>query len=243
MKSRHPVWYFEDGNCIFLVDNVLFNLHRFVLTRNSAVFGALFQLPPPQRLRVHAKRAQLGEESVPEGVDDTRPIVLNGVSLVDFEAFLSLLYLPIYESDEHFSLAQWISILEVATRWDFTAIRQHAVTRLEGFAQEDMTPVLRISLARRYHLRGPSWQLRPLTALVTRKEYLSIEEAQLVGLETAILIARAREEVRNVIEVEEDFCDCCERCGKTSLLEENDVEDVIADILGLGSSMDCYSRD
>ena len=132
--------------------------------------------------------------------------------------------------------------MELATRWDFTAIRQHAVTGLEAFAQDDMTPILRISLARRYHLRGDAWQLRPLTALVTRKEYLSIEEAQLVGLETAILIARAREEVRNVIEVEEDFCDCCERCGKTSLLEENDVEDIIVDIFSLASSMDCCPR-
>ena len=58
------------------------------------MFGALFELPPPLRPRIHAKRVQFGEESTAEGLDDTRPISLNGVSLVDFVAFLSLLYLP-----------------------------------------------------------------------------------------------------------------------------------------------------
>ncbi|KAG8854028.1 hypothetical protein FRC20_001119 [Serendipita sp. 405] len=230
--TRHPLWYFADGNCIFLVDNILFNLHRFILTSHSAVFRALFELPPPNQRGIHGKRTTFGEISIVEGTDDKHPIALSGVVVSDFEAFLTILYLPVYETDPGLSLDQWVSILELSSRWDFASIRMHAISKLELTPSDTLNPILRLSLALKYDLSGRSWLVRPLTSIVTRKEPLTCQDASILGLNMTVLIARAREEVRSVFEVDEEWCNYCERCGKTSLLEEDDVEEVIMEVFG-----------
>jgi hypothetical protein len=54
----------------------------------------------------------------------------------------------------------------------------------------------------------------------------------MLGIEVTLLIFRAREEAREVIE-DDDWCDCCERCGRTSMLEVDEVEDVVITVFGL----------
>lgn len=66
---------------IFIVQQGRNVLLKLMLLTNSPVFKALFDLPQPN-----------SEPS--EGADDSSPIILNGVSLTDMEAFLTLLYLP-----------------------------------------------------------------------------------------------------------------------------------------------------
>ncbi|KAG8834160.1 hypothetical protein FRC17_009420 [Serendipita sp. 399] len=215
-----------------MVGNILFNLHRFILTKHSAVFRTLFELPPPNQRGMHAKRSAFGEVHIVEGTDDSHPIALSGVAASDFEAFLTVLYLPVYESDPGLSLEQWVSILELSSRWDFATIRMHSIAKLDSIPTNVLTPILRISIALKYELSGRSWLVQPLASIVTRKEPLSSQDAKLLGLEMTVLVARAREEVRNIFELEEEWCDCCGRCGKTSLLEENDIEDVIVEVFG-----------
>ncbi|PVG03273.1 hypothetical protein CPB86DRAFT_695243 [Serendipita vermifera] len=221
LSVRHSTWYLEDGNCIFRVESTLFNLHRFLLTRHSAVFRTLFELPPPSALSPEG-RVQYNNEMVLEGVADSHPITLNGVTVAAFEPFLTLLYLP----DEAFTLAEWTSILDLATRWDFTTIRRYAIAQLECFSDDTLTPALRVSLANRFSITGAAWSLQPLAKLVSREEPLTIEDAQLLGLELTILVARAREEVRATFEVDEEWCNTCEQCPKSSLLEEDRVGEV-----------------
>jgi hypothetical protein len=132
-----------------------------------------------------------------------------------------------------------MSVLELATHYDFAAIRSHAISRLDRFPADDLPPVLRLSLALKYDLSQPTWLLRPLSALVRRKEPLSFHDATMLGLEVTLLIFRAREEAREVIE-DDDWCDCCERCGRTSMLEVDEVEDVVIQVFGLtGAEMGC----
>lgn len=95
---------------------------------------------------------------------------------------------------------------------------------------------MRLFLAAKFDLSGCTWLFHPLEHLVTRKEPLSMEDARLLGMETIVLVARAREEVRATIEIEDEWCDCCERCGKTSLLEEGDIDDVISEIFGVSAA-------
>ncbi|EKM79518.1 hypothetical protein AGABI1DRAFT_128667 [Agaricus bisporus var. burnettii JB137-S8] len=45
--TRDEEYYFEDGSCILLVRDRLFNLHRTILSRNSAFFKQMFSLPQP----------------------------------------------------------------------------------------------------------------------------------------------------------------------------------------------------
>src|ERR1700761_895721 len=79
--ERHPEYYFEDGNVILLVGNVLFNVHRGVLLRHSEVFCSLFSLPQPAGKHI-------------EGSKDAYPVKLEHVSSVDFERLLWILYPP-----------------------------------------------------------------------------------------------------------------------------------------------------
>ncbi|KAF5360711.1 hypothetical protein D9756_005036 [Leucocoprinus leucothites] len=44
-QVKDEEYFFEDGNCVFWVEGVLFNLHRTILRRNSTFFHNLFSLP------------------------------------------------------------------------------------------------------------------------------------------------------------------------------------------------------
>lgn len=84
---RDPEYYREDGDCIILVQNVLFKvfstasmsplelsakyetqLHRFLLTRDSPVFHDMFSLP-------HS--SSLDELAGVQGMSDENPIVFH----------------------------------------------------------------------------------------------------------------------------------------------------------------------
>jgi hypothetical protein len=54
-------------------------VHRYFFERDSAIFAAMFSLPPV-----------VGER--PEGEVIENPIVLEGVNALDFDRFLSVLY-------------------------------------------------------------------------------------------------------------------------------------------------------
>lgn len=48
---EHGEPWFEDGNIILLADqsNVVFKVHRGVLSRHSEIFQTMFELPPPSQ--------------------------------------------------------------------------------------------------------------------------------------------------------------------------------------------------
>ena len=98
---RHPELYFEDGNLVTQVtiifteiqcqgrsltvrkvEDTLFNVHRSILIRHSVVFSDIFALPKP-----------VPGASV-EGSSDECPLQFPGISSVDFERFLWILYPP-----------------------------------------------------------------------------------------------------------------------------------------------------
>ncbi|GJJ15983.1 hypothetical protein Clacol_010262 [Clathrus columnatus] len=67
---RDPEYYFEDGNVVILVQNVLFKVikvHKSRLSKDSSTFEAMFGLPPET-------------ERVAEGFDDDNPVVLGDTS-------------------------------------------------------------------------------------------------------------------------------------------------------------------
>jgi hypothetical protein len=128
-------------------------------------------------------------------------------------------------------LAEWTSILDLATRWDFATIRRYAIAQLECFSDETLTPALRVSLANRLSIAGDAWSFQPLSKLVSRDEPLTLEDARLLGLELTILIASAREEVRAIFEIDEEWCSSCEQCPKSTLLEEDKIGEVVKQVL------------
>ncbi|KZP20411.1 hypothetical protein FIBSPDRAFT_861634, partial [Athelia psychrophila] len=71
--TRHPKYYFEDGNIVFQVEDTLYNVHRYFFARDSAHFRAILQGAVQRTAAIE-------------------PCVLSGVNCADFDEFLAILY-------------------------------------------------------------------------------------------------------------------------------------------------------
>ncbi|KAG1888977.1 uncharacterized protein F5891DRAFT_947212 [Suillus fuscotomentosus] len=176
---RHSEFYLQDELSVFLVDGVLFRVHRFFLQRESDVFRTMFVCPPTQ--------------DGPEGLTDDKPIVLPEVTVAEFEALLKFLYDGGISPSPFSTADEWIRLLSIATRYAMERIRARALHELECLPPLD--PIQKIALARKHDVR--EWLLPSYVALCLRREPLNVLEAVELGLETMVLIAIGRETVRD----------------------------------------------
>lgn len=146
--------------------------------RHSSVFRDMFEIPPT-----------VGETI--EGTSDLTPIRLDGVVALDFERLLSILYPPVI-GEHTATLEEWISILQLATRWLFDDIRSLAIRELANFEVE---PVQKVAIALQNDI--PEWLHPCYMALCERHNPLSVEEARRLGVEVVAQLARAREVFRD----------------------------------------------
>ncbi|CAL1711783.1 unnamed protein product [Somion occarium] len=179
--TRHEDYYFEDGNLIILVENTLFRVFRSTFTRHSATFSDLFDLPPANC------------EGTVEGSVDWNPIILSGILVVDFERLLWVLYPPSYGIHKASTIGEWLSILDLATRWEFTSVRELAIRELQTL---HVSPVDCIAICQKYDIAN-SWTLAAYVSLCERPEPLTMSEANQIGLETVVRIAEIRERLRS----------------------------------------------
>lgn len=99
-RTRHERFYLQDGNVILLVrvplrflsihfintriiqvENVLFRIHKYIVSRDSQTFADMFTVPAPP-------------DTAPEGSTDENPIELFEQSKADLECFLEIMYFP-----------------------------------------------------------------------------------------------------------------------------------------------------
>jgi hypothetical protein len=175
---RHNEYYIHGGDVIFRVENYLFRVHRFFFTRDSAFFRDKLPHPPTP-----------GEFS--RGSSDNNPFILEDTLRVDFERFLWVFYNPkysIYEAD----VEEWTSILKLAHQWEFIEAKALALRELE----ELEIPALQKIITYHTHDIDRNLLQKAYTDLTIRNDPISIEEGRLLGLETALLLARAREFAR-----------------------------------------------
>ncbi|KAJ7189550.1 hypothetical protein GGX14DRAFT_59485, partial [Mycena pura] len=164
---------------IFLqVEHCIFKVPCFQFARHSQLFATVFTLPRPA-----------GEEA--EGWHEGSPIKLDGVSILDFERLLKVLYpltpvpnTPTLDADE------WMSVLKLATKWHFLQVRDLAIRQLGEHALS-LSPVSRIVLGRQYDVS--TWLRSGYIELARRKASITTEEATKIGLEVALEIFRLRE--------------------------------------------------
>ncbi|KII95607.1 hypothetical protein PLICRDRAFT_96246 [Plicaturopsis crispa FD-325 SS-3] len=178
--TRHPDYYFDDGNLVILVEDMLFSVHRSTFTGHSRVFKDLFTLPVPS------------SGNPVEGSTDEHPIELHGISKTDFERLLWILYPPTFGEYKPTTTSEWTSVLHLATRWEFDSIRALALHSLEPLP---LNPIDKVLLAREFDITSP-WALAAYTELCERPEALTIPEARALGLETAMRISQLRERLR-----------------------------------------------
>ena len=85
---------------------------------------------------------------------------------------------------------QWTSVLKLAILWEFDTIRQVALDHLEREPAAD-----RIYLGQAFDLDFEYWLLPAMHEIVRRHKPISVEEANLMGLDTTLKLASVREHV------------------------------------------------
>ncbi|KAJ7434033.1 hypothetical protein B0H11DRAFT_1758061, partial [Mycena galericulata] len=161
------------------VEMTLYRLHRYFFERDSAIFASMFTLPPAPGQR-------------PEGEVVENPIVLEDVNALDFDRFLSILYPINFAVRDIASADEWTSVLSLATRWDFTSLRELRVAM--QYLLASLSAVERIALGRRYDI--PGWLVPAYTEVCERKDPLTIAEGRLLGLDDTICIGQVRHSIR-----------------------------------------------
>jgi hypothetical protein len=137
----------------------------------------------------------------------TEPIALENVTTSELDAVLCIMY-PTYvclssptnirlifsRSDvcrrDLSSAADWMSVLRLATRWNFASFRTLALQNLEPIS----SPLQKLLLARELDISH--WLLPALVAMCLREEPLSLGEMRLLPLEDAHLIFTIHERVQ-----------------------------------------------
>ncbi|KAF9030663.1 hypothetical protein BDP27DRAFT_1349036 [Rhodocollybia butyracea] len=151
--TRSPRFYFD---CVvFQVEDVLYKIPRAKLVDESKVFETMFSLP-------------LGENNASEGLVDDNPIHLEQLAKKDWSDLVP-----------DFTLDEWVSVLELATKYDMTNIRKGAIDRIAVFND----PARKVKIARR--LRIPSYFVPSLP--------LTPEEFTNLGMECAMKVISLRE--------------------------------------------------
>ncbi|KAI5890047.1 uncharacterized protein SCHCODRAFT_02335105 [Schizophyllum commune H4-8] len=159
-------FFLEDGNVRFqLEDGTLFNVHRYFFKKHAPSFAAEY-------LRDVAEEA----------------IKLPGVTTVDFERFLTMIYPSEIGERDIETVDEWTSVLRLATKWCVPRLRALAIREIEPKA----TPIEKIVIAREFDL-GKDWLLPSFTAICTSSKPLDYDEAERLGLRTVVDIARIRE--------------------------------------------------
>ncbi|KAJ3747547.1 hypothetical protein DFH05DRAFT_1392557 [Lentinula detonsa] len=120
-SRRDSSYYFEDGSCILLIQDTLFNVHRSLLSRDNSSFSTLFTLPQ-------------GSHDV-EGQSDDNPIILRGDKPSEFRHFLWALYalppeLQIVNSSNA-DLTQLIDIARISNKYSFKSLETWALDALQ----------------------------------------------------------------------------------------------------------------
>ncbi|KAH9927820.1 uncharacterized protein B0H18DRAFT_274144 [Fomitopsis serialis] len=172
--ARHERYYFDDGSLIFLAEDTLFNVHRYYFQRDSPVFQAMFSQ----------------SSSSGEGKSDDNPIVLEGMKSADLSCFLSCIYPINYGQGDLTTYEEWAAALELAVKWEFDRIRDFIVQRIKDTG----TLAEQIVTARRLNLQQWCWDA--CAKLCERRQPLTLEEGQRLGVEDTVRISQVREKRR-----------------------------------------------
>ncbi|KAJ3866524.1 hypothetical protein EV359DRAFT_71751 [Lentinula novae-zelandiae] len=128
--QRDISYYFEDGSCILLVEDTLFNVHRSLLSRDNSSFSTLFTLPQ-------------GSHNV-EGLSDDNPIILRGDKSSEFRHFLWALYalppeLQVVNSSSA-DLTQLIDIARISNKYSFKSLETWALDAVQEHVNRRPSP-------------------------------------------------------------------------------------------------------
>ncbi|KAH9833508.1 uncharacterized protein C8Q71DRAFT_187788 [Rhodofomes roseus] len=175
--TKHDRFYFDDGNVIFLVEETLFNIHRYFLKRDSPVFQDMFSM--------HSD----------EGRSDDSPILLEGTKSVDFACLLACLYPRSVGEVDEMHAEEWAAVIDLAVKWQFDAVFKLAVKQMKSPYMNSPTLALQIATARRHNM--DSWYVEAVLKMCERSRPISPEEGEQLGLLETIRVSAMRQKLHS----------------------------------------------
>ncbi|KAG8869706.1 hypothetical protein FRB97_000780 [Tulasnella sp. 331] len=125
---------------------------------------------------------------------DSEPKIVNDVTIFEMDSLLSVLDAgAIGNVLDDLSSDQWTAVLRLATKWGFTAVREHAINIFDTRFRDQET-FSRIDLARR--CKVAKWFPPAYRQLCERPESLTLVEVKKLGLPQFVAISRIRDELR-----------------------------------------------
>jgi len=212
--KHHEKYYINGGDLYFLIENHHFRVHRYFFERESAYFQKILTVP-----------ASPGAAQV--GTSQGNAIVLENVRSIEFERFLWVFYNPKYSLYDT-TVEEWTSIIHLAHRWNFPEVKNLVVRELEKLPVDNIDKIV---LYQKYDV-NKDLLVPCYSALCMREAPLSLHEGLKLGLETALMIARARECAR---------CkptDSGERSPTPADLDEQDMHNLVKDLFGIAKPTD-----
>ncbi|SJK98054.1 uncharacterized protein ARMOST_01311 [Armillaria ostoyae] len=131
-----------------------------------------------------------GQAATAEGQSRENPIILP-VTERDFRTLLCVLYPLVVPKSPSFNKEELISLLKLSKLWVMKHIREYAVEKIEEIL-DLIDAVERITLGREYSVEG--WLRSGYMALAAHYQVVSVEDARVIGWESALLLGHVREE-------------------------------------------------
>ncbi|KAH7345361.1 hypothetical protein B0J17DRAFT_639598 [Rhizoctonia solani] len=177
-----PLFDPQDGDIQISVNGTIFKTHRYLTKR----FQGIKLLLNKQPLGINLQREDISAE--------------------DFSEMFKVLYASIITGPFGFTLHTLISTLRVASVFEYHALRDYCVQRLEAL---ELDVVKRIEIAHEFRLTA--WENPAYRELGMRDEPITREEAKIIGLDAFVTIAEVREKEQrrrgkeiDAMEVEQD---------------------------------------
>ncbi|TFK65796.1 hypothetical protein BDN72DRAFT_845102 [Pluteus cervinus] len=117
--------------------------------------------------------------------------LVQGISVVDLERFLAILFPTEYGQHDATSFDEWASILKVAHHWEFESIFKLALENIEPIS----SPVDKVVIGKTYNI--PEWAAEARVLLCRRDEPITLEEASRMGMEEVVNISQTRHHIRS----------------------------------------------
>ncbi|KZV70632.1 hypothetical protein PENSPDRAFT_607113 [Peniophora sp. CONT] len=187
--NKSPLYYFQDGSLLLLVDATAYCVQGSILFAHSPYW-----------------REVLGNEAK----NEYAPQELHGIQRWEMDAFLSVIYPRSFERYDTNTSEHWAAVLRLSSLWNMESLRNLALSKLDAVA----TPLCKLVLARALDI--PDWVEPAFNALACRAEPLSLEEASALSMEDVLRISGARENVLKLQAAEQSTAATCTRPHNSS---------------------------
>ncbi|KAI0694142.1 hypothetical protein BC835DRAFT_1032776 [Cytidiella melzeri] len=175
LDTDHSRFFFDDEMVTIKVERTRFRVHRvkFLSSESDVV------------------KTMLTQPGANDKTGAMKPVEIPNVTAAEMEALLTFFYDGFQGMPNDFEL--WKNLLSISTRLRFDNIRAQAIAKLDW--SPSLTPVQRLYLAKKHDV--PHWLRIAYHSICRRSEPLEVGEAEKIGWDTAIRLAKAREILRD----------------------------------------------